>query len=1325
MQWKISFLFLIFFVLTQHLLAQTQQIDNNFIKNWLILGPYAGSNINQDYLASIGGETNANPKEGDTIRTQEGETLTWKRFQSPSNIINFLAGIGNYQNVTAYAFCDFQSVNELNLQGLIRSSDPFTIWVNGQKININSNATIHSEVFFSVNLRSGTNRCLVKVTQSSWRNMDWGFSLRFVSDVSVMTGRAVMSDAETPHISLVAQAIRNGQVMQTTLTNELGEYQFTGLKPGEYIIRFHLPNGFSYYSGHKFAVTDLSVAFRVGLLVGQRIQLEETQIPRFKLGHWKSYTALDGLADVLPTCIYRDEYGKMWIGTEGGLSYKEGGSFKSIRLQDGLPNSWIKSVFRIDRATLLIGTLSGLAEYNVKNNQVKVYKDPAVKGKVISAIRKTKGNGIVIAAQNSLYTFNGGKFVEMVSISDDLISSVCEDHKGSIWIGLRGGAGRVLKRVQEGGLYKYSYGELKRFFIKGISTFEVNEMICSQTGTIWVATNIGLLQIKEDLPIWITAKDGLVNTYLDTVFEDSSGSIWLGSRTTGGFTKFSERSVINFGIKDDLVPEHSVLMIDDIGQSPDGSLWFAAWGGQQLFTYHETDLIEYSELDGLSSSPIGGVCTFSDGTVWYIQNQDLHTLDANDVSFGISKFELDFKIFGILKQDNDVVWLQTDKHIYRCFGGSFQPVFSFPKNISLTSVSLLDEQSICLTTTNSTVEIWRDKTRIENYSLDMDRRIILIDGADIWLQAWDNNLMLLRDGQFRIYRVEDGLGASRVMTALKASDDRIWFGTWRIDDGVGGISIFDQGRFVESLTTQDGLANDVVRDIAEDEEGRMWIATLGGGVSIYDGIAWSSIDSKDGFSNESFENLVTNIGIGRNGTVWFGTGNGRLVRYQMSQVPPTSVIKTVQIGDEHYHYPEESLYIETGKRVTINCQSIDYKTHPDKHQYRYRMRIEGIDSSWLRPTKSDVFNYIFKKNGTYVFEVETIDRDLNYSVSTKLKFNVIAPWYLNGWIMIPSSGSILILLVFSVFSGYRYQVKRREAQQLRDQMLEQERRNNEALTESYEYLKQAQDQLVQTEKMASLGALTAGIAHEIRNPLNFVNNFAELSSELTQELLEELEDQKEKLDSDSLEEIEDILDSLGQNLSKIDEHGRRADSIVNGMLLHSRGVSGERSATDLNALLEEYVNLAYHGLRAQDTSFNITIERDYDESLEQISVVPQDISRVFLNILNNACYAAHQRALTAEEGFAPTLWVRTKGVSDQVQVGIKDNGTGIPEEILNKIFEPFMTTKPTGSGTGLGLSISYEIIVDEHQGQIDVDTREGEYTEFIITLPKNSEPESD
>ena len=235
-----------------------------------------------------------------------------------------------------------------------------------------------------------------------------------------------------------------------------------------------------------------------------------------------------------------------------------------------------------------------------------------------------------------------------------------------------------------------------------------------------------------------------------------------------------------------------------------------------------------------------------------------------------------------------------------------------------------------------------------------------------------------------------------------------------------------------------------------------------------------------------------------------------------------------------------------------------------------------------------------------------------------------------------------VLISISVVSGYRYQLKRREAQQLRDQMLEQERQNNEALTESYEDLKQAQDQLIQTGKMASLGALTAGIAHEIRNPPNFVNNFAELSSELTQELLEELQDQKEKLDSRSLEEIEDILDNLGQNLSKIDEHGRRADSIVNGMLLHSRGVSGEHALTDLNALLKEYVNLAYHGLRAQDTNFNITIEKDYDESLEPLNVVPQDISRVFLNILNNACYAAHQRTQIAEEGSTPTLWVRTK-----------------------------------------------------------------------------------
>ena len=287
---------------------------------------------------------------------------------------------------------------------------------------------------------------------------------------------------------------------------------------------------------------------------------------------------------------------------------------------------------------------------------------------------------------------------------------------------------------------------------------------------------------------------------------------------------------------------------------------------------------------------------------------------------------------------------------------------------------------------------------------------------------------------------------------------------------------------------------------------------------------------------------------------------------------------------------------------------------------------------------------------------------------------------------------------------------------------------NQQLATTLAKLKATQDRIVAQEKLASLGALTAGIAHEIKNPLNFVNNFAEISAELTQEVLEEIENQKDNLDSRTREYLAEILNDLSQNLKKINHHGKRADKIVSGMLMHSRGSVGERQLTDLNALLAEYVNLAYHGMRANNPVFNLTIEEQYDDSLGLVNVVPQNLSRAFLNLVNNACYAAHQkkqldveareRAARCNELFEPTIWIRTKNLGDRVEVRIKDNGTGISPTVVDKIFNPFFTTKPTGEGTGLGLSITHDIIVQEHQGEITVETEPGIYTEFIIFLPK-------
>ncbi len=271
------------------------------------------------------------------------------------------------------------------------------------------------------------------------------------------------------------------------------------------------------------------------------------------------------------------------------------------------------------------------------------------------------------------------------------------------------------------------------------------------------------------------------------------------------------------------------------------------------------------------------------------------------------------------------------------------------------------------------------------------------------------------------------------------------------------------------------------------------------------------------------------------------------------------------------------------------------------------------------------------------------------------------------------------------------------------------RRVHELLTD----LKTTQEKLVTQSKLAALGALTAGIAHEIKNPLNFVNNFAELINELIQELRQEMDH-----DPPNRPAIAEILHTLEQNAGKIIEHGKRADGIVRSMLQHSRGKSGERQPTDLNAMLQEDLNLAYHGMRAQDTRFNVKIETHLDPSLGKVEVVPQDISRVFLNIISNGFYEVHRKKMEQNGEYAPTVTVSTQNGPDRIEIRIRDNGGGIPAAVREKLFTPFFTTKPTGLGTGLGLSISYDIIVHQHNGQITFHSEEGRFTEFLIRLPK-------
>ena len=304
------------------------------------------------------------------------------------------------------------------------------------------------------------------------------------------------------------------------------------------------------------------------------------------------------------------------------------------------------------------------------------------------------------------------------------------------------------------------------------------------------------------------------------------------------------------------------------------------------------------------------------------------------------------------------------------------------------------------------------------------------------------------------------------------------------------------------------------------------------------------------------------------------------------------------------------------------------------------------------------------------------------------------------WI-ISIAGALLFALILSSIL-FRNNKNRQRA----NLILQQQK---EKVQETLVALKATQSQLIQSEKMASLGELTAGIAHEIQNPLNFVNNFSEVSQELMKEMYEEIEkgNQREALETGN---------DIEQNLEKIHHHGQRASEIVIGMLQHSRSSSGQKEPTDINVLADEYLRLAYHGLRAKDKSFNVTMETDFDESIGKINIVPQDFGRVILNLITNAFYAVSERKLQQQEGYEPTVSVSTKKTGNKVLISVKDNGKGIPQKVLDKIFQPFFTTKPTGQGTGLGLSLSYDI-VKAHGGELNVKTKENEGTIFTIILP--------
>ncbi|MDX1618303.1 MAG: ATP-binding protein, partial [Balneolaceae bacterium] len=399
---------------------------------------------------------------------------------------------------------------------------------------------------------------------------------------------------------------------------------------------------------------------------------------------------------------------------------------------------------------------------------------------------------------------------------------------------------------------------------------------------------------------------------------------------------------------------------------------------------------------------------------------------------------------------------------------------------------------------------------------------------------------------------------------------------------------------------------------------------------------------------------------------------------------------------------------------TFGYTAFSYR-NPQEIQYRYM--LENHDPEWVRARKQRSARYSRVPPGSYTFRVQAVDSRGFESEIASIGVTILPPWWRTWW----AYGMYVLIFASGVFVVDRIQRRRlirKEREKARERELEQARKIEQAyreLEEAHNTLKRAQDQLIQQEKLASLGQLTAGIAHEIKNPLNFVNNFSDVSVELIAEARDEVAgnsgDGRPQTD-----ELLAILDDVEANLRKIHEHGSRADRIVKSMLEHSRGGSGKRQPTDLNALIREYCNLSFHGMRASPYRIDVDIELQLDEDLDKLVLNPEEMSRVFINLFNNAFDAMWQKQQENKE-YEPRITVRTLKQNGAVRVEVEDNGPGIPDKIREKILQPFFTTKRGTEGTGLGLSICNDIL-KAHGGSIHIESRVGEFTKFIITIPK-------
>ena len=1027
----------------------------------------------------------------------------------------------------------------------------------------------------------------------------------------------------------------------------------------------------------------------------------------------------------------KDPSGALWIGTSKGLCRYDGGFLEIYGLEQGLPYIDITSLFRDSKNRIWVGIATGdTFVIDEKAGTIEFLEDlfPANQGITYKIIQDDEGRIWIPTFGNGVLIYDPETHVvrqlnRANGLPGERNLGIIKDADGLIWIASYNGIGILdLKTNRMKTLDQRN----------GLSTNVTIDIFQASTGEVWIGNILGATIVDRQnnkLQFLGTEQQLFIDkskTSIAAISEDESGKMWFGDN--GG-------TVYSFDPETNLVERYTVnpgariyrTLTDDEGQ-----VWIGSDVGiTPLFNAKLGRLGNYTDADGLGNTAIWATLEAQDGKIWIgttngidVYNPTTETIQHITKDDGLVHNSATLMI----EDRKGKIWMGNN-------GDGINIIDPHDQTLShITTTHGLPNRNTSTFFEDKNGDMWVGSGKglsVINPDKGLLKHITNLDpweGAFIYFMYADSNNqlwvlsssgVLVIDAErstLKFLNTDNGLSGGSGNAILEDSHGNVWIA------GQSGIDIVNPTNdSITTITTSEGLADNGVYTL-NARSGKIYAGTTNG-LSIIT----PHVDEKNRLTIKT-TNLGRAQGLGaldfdqnssmftKSGQYWAGVETLVLLimdSVQLDSARSTPRVASVNFFDQRNYFRDRASLPADDYLIQNNIQwdsvettfympynliapynqnyiSFNYSamqlSYADKIRYRYI--LEGIDKNWSAITDKTLSeNYRDLPPGEYTFKVASRGINGLWSKPASFSFMITPPWWKTWWAYV-----IYAFAFFGMMSlNHELSFTRLKRQ---NQILEEKvvSRTN-ALQKSIDELKTTQTQLIQSEKMASLGELTARHCHEIQNPLNFVNNFSEVNKELIEELQEELAAGKTN-------EALSLTKDIKENEEKIMFHGKRADSIVKGMLQHSRSSTGNKELTDINALADEYLRLSYHGLRAKDKSFNATMNSDFDATLEKINVIPQDLGRVILNLITNAFYVVTERKKSNTEGYEPTVTVRTKQLADTIEISVTDNGNGIPQNILDKIFQPFFTTKPSGQGTGLGLSMSYEIITKSHGGEL-------------------------